>query len=159
MVTSTLERSTRHNAVSYLGSMWWVGLTFLDCGNSLASGSGSAPTSDCNMACSGNATEACGGPNRLNLYWSGTTGPSTNLGVGNWSFSGCYTWVILSYSHLYISNTSCSEGTTGRALTNGLATTGGSGSMTVALCLSTCQAAGYPLAGVEYSGECCKSLA
>ena len=66
-------------------------LTYLDCGNSLASGSGPAPTADCNTACSGNATEACGGGNRLNLFWSGTTGPQTNLGVGNWTFSGCYT--------------------------------------------------------------------
>ena len=63
----------------------------LVCGNSLAAGSGSAPTSDCNMACSGNAAEVCGGGNRLNLYWSGKAGPSTNLGVGNWAFSGCYT--------------------------------------------------------------------
>jgi hypothetical protein len=30
--------------------------------------------------------------------------------------------------------------------------------MTVDLCLSACQTAGYPLAGVEYSGECCKLL-
>ena len=28
--------------------------------------------------------------------------------------------------------------------------------MTVALCTSACHAAGYVLAGVEYSGECCK---
>jgi hypothetical protein len=109
-----------------------------DCGNTLASGSASAPSSDCNMACSGNATESCGGGSRLNLYWSGTTGPSTNLGVGKWAFSGCY-----------------NEGTTGRTLTNGLATTGGSNAMTVALCLTACQNAGYSLAGVEYAGECC----
>jgi len=28
--------------------------------------------------------------------------------------------------------------------------------MTVGLCTSACQAAGYPIAGMEYSGECCK---
>jgi len=46
------------------------------------------------MTCGGNATEACGGPNRLNLFWSGTTGPQTNLGNADWTFSGCYTSVI-----------------------------------------------------------------
>ena len=38
----------------------------------------------------GNATEACGGPSRLNLFWSGTSGPQSNPGVGLWKFSGCY---------------------------------------------------------------------
>ena len=108
-----------------------------DCGNSLVNPTGQAASTDCSMPCSGNATEQCGGPNRLNLFWSGTNGPQTNPGPTNWTFSGCY-----------------AEGTTGRALTTGMTTTGGSNVMTVALCLSACQAAGYPLAGVEYSGEC-----
>jgi hypothetical protein len=50
------------------------------------------------------------------------------------------------------------EGTNGRALPNGVTTPGGSALMTVALCTSSCQAAGYLLAGVEYSGECCKAF-
>lgn len=49
-----------------------------------------------------------------------------------------------------------SEGTSGRTLPNGVTTTGGSAAMTVDLCLTACQAAGYLLAGAEYSGECCK---
>jgi hypothetical protein len=61
------------------------------CGNTLAAGSGPAATGDCSMTCTGNATEACGGPNRLNLFWSGASGPQTNPGVGGWTFSGCYT--------------------------------------------------------------------
>jgi hypothetical protein len=51
----------------------------------------------------------------------------------------------------------CREGTTGRALPNGVATAGGSAAFTVALCLAACKTAGYVLAGVEYSNECCKS--
>ena len=61
-----------------------------DCGNTLAAGSGPAPSTDCDMTCTGNATEACGGPMRLNLFWSGTSGPQTNPGTGGWSFVGCY---------------------------------------------------------------------
>jgi hypothetical protein len=47
------------------------------------------------------------------------------------------------------------EGTTGRALTDGVAVPGGPSNMTVDLCTSTCQAAGYVLAGVEFAQECC----
>lgn len=61
-----------------------------DCGNTLAAGSGPAAAGDCSMTCSGNATEACGGPNRLNLFWSGTSGPQTNPGNADWTFAGCY---------------------------------------------------------------------
>lgn len=130
----------------------------VDCGNSLAAGSGPAPATDCSMPCSGNATEACGGPNRLNLFWSGTTGPQTNPGVGLWSFSGCYAYVVLYDLNFYVVYLifSCSEGTTGRALTVGATVPGGSSNTTVANCLSACQSEGYELAGVEYSGECCK---
>ena len=76
-----------------------------------------APVSDdegCNMACQGNATELCGGANRLNVYnFTGTiSGPPTLNPPGNgggggttpnpnvnpvldglpspWNYSGCY---------------------------------------------------------------------
>ena len=42
-----------------------------------------------------------------------------------------------------------------RALANGVATTGGSNALTVALCTSACKSANYLYAGVEYAGECC----
>jgi hypothetical protein len=71
----------------------WPRLTPLDCGNSLTVGAAAAPATDCSMTCTGNATEACGGPSRLNLFWSGTTGPQTNPGIGGWQFSGCYALV------------------------------------------------------------------
>ncbi|KAM0794890.1 WSC domain-containing protein [Usnea florida] len=43
------------------------------CGNAIAGGStvaagDTADTSGCNMVCSGNSTEYCGGPNRINIY-------------------------------------------------------------------------------------------
>lgn len=138
----------------------------IDCGNTLAAGSGPAPAGDCSMTCTGNTTEACGGPNRLNLFWSGTTGPQTNPGYGNWTFSGCYAYVTSRYPCLTrsrkifemnsLTQNECREGTTGRALANGVTTTGGSSEMTVDLCLTACHTAGYLLAGVEYAGECCK---
>ncbi|KAL2063582.1 hypothetical protein VTL71DRAFT_5387 [Oculimacula yallundae] len=107
------------------------------CGNKIATGSVPAPSTDCNVPCSGNATEPCGGPNRLNLFWNGQTGPTTNPGPGLWEFAGCYT-----------------EGVIGRTLDHGVAVVGGGNNMSVSNCVTACQGAGYKLAGVEYSGEC-----
>jgi len=36
-----------------------------------------------------------------------------------------------------------------------MAVPGGAGAMTVEACEAVCQAAGYTIAGVEYSQECC----
>lgn len=63
------------------------------CGNTITAGAGPAPVADCSMACSGNANEPCGGPNRLNIFTSGATppaGPVTNPGVGGYASIGCY---------------------------------------------------------------------
>lgn len=49
-------------------------------------GNGPAPdgNAQCNMACNGNAAEMCGGPNRLTVYQStssgGTTPPASGTG-------------------------------------------------------------------------------
>lgn len=113
------------------------------CGNTLAAGSAAAPAADCGQACSGDATEACGGGNRLTLFYNPNANvpppPVTNPGPPGWTSKGCY-----------------SEGTNGRTLANGVATTGGSAALTVALCTTACKNGGYKYAGVEYSGECCK---
>jgi len=78
----------------------------------------------CNMACTGEASETCGGPNRLNVYAAGP----------GWVQLGCYTDQVYS-----------------RTLANIGAY---SGSLTIEKCLASCEAAGYSLAGVEYGDEC-----
>lgn len=108
------------------------------------------------MACTGDNTQACGGPNRMNLYLNGgsaasttpatpppTTappapagGPYHNPGPAGWGGIGCYT------------------DAGARTLTYTAATAGGQGALTVALCTTACSAANYIYAGVEYSGEC-----
>ncbi|EKM51417.1 uncharacterized protein PHACADRAFT_263528, partial [Phanerochaete carnosa HHB-10118-sp] len=111
------------------------------CGDELINGAVTAPDSDCNMGCGGNATEACGGPNRLSVYTS--TGNVTALPIpvaqntslpGNWTFQGCI-----------------QENTTARVFpwqlilpTNNSAET----------CLSQCSAFGYGAAGMEFADEC-----
>ncbi|KAF9879202.1 copper radical oxidase [Colletotrichum karsti] len=118
---------------SYAGSEYY-GECY--CGNALAKGGVIANEADCTTPCNGNATQPCGGPNRLTLYKTALImGPSVNPGVGGWSSIGCY-----------------SEGTTGRTLDYGVHDI--TGGMTVAKCTASCQAQGFILAGVEYSGEC-----
>ena len=72
------------------------------CGNTIGGTGALAAAADCNMPCTGDDTESCGGPNRLSLYnYTGTvtppttptdpTGlsPVTNL-PGNWTYDGCW---------------------------------------------------------------------
>jgi glucan 1,3-beta-glucosidase len=97
----------------------------------LAAGSGGGPSPP---------TTTVGGPTTMSTVVSKT---STALGGGStgWTFLGCYT-----------------DNVGGRTLMNGVQVPGGASAMTIELCEATCKSAGYTLAGVEYSGECCKQL-
>ncbi|OAA42559.1 Galactose oxidase, beta-propeller [Metarhizium rileyi] len=109
------------------------------CGSSLATGGVKTAATECGMACGGDATQPCGGPGRLTLWkTSQVSGPSFNPGVNGWVSNGCY-----------------SEGTTGRALLQGVDSVPGA-QMTVAKCTAACAAAdaANTLAGMEYGGEC-----
>lgn len=107
------------------------------CGNFLASGASNVSMSECDMTCTGNASEFCGAGDRLNVYWNGSQPPSPPIivgSVGNWTSLGCY-----------------NDSTTARALANGMGVTG---EVTVESCTTACQDAGYQYAGVEYADEC-----
>ncbi|PHH91458.1 hypothetical protein CDD83_359 [Cordyceps sp. RAO-2017] len=107
------------------------------CGSKLAPGGVKAAEKDCSDTCGGDASQPCGGAKRLTLYQtSQVSGPSVNPGVNGWASIGCY-----------------SEGTTGRALTQGTNSVP-EAQMTVAKCTAACTASGYILAGLEYGGEC-----
>jgi Glyoxal oxidase N-terminus/WSC domain len=119
------------------------------CDNKL--GADSVKSTACNMACSGDATETCGGPGALNLYKyvsgtaSSTTTPtssttsSTPSSVATipagWAYQGCYI-----------------DGANGRDLT--LAQQADSATLTVESCIAYCVGKGYVVAGMEYSQQC-----
>lgn len=86
------------------------------------------------MPCAGNATESCGGPSRLNIFWSGVTvaPPGNKPTVGAYNYYGCQT-----------------EATGQRALSG--ATTA-SNTMTAEACAAFCS--GYTYFGMEYASEC-----
>lgn len=66
------------------------------CDKFLYNGAAPADESKCQMDCSGNAAEKCGGPGALSLYHTGTlktyaapAAQKTDL-PGNWVYQGCY---------------------------------------------------------------------
>ncbi|WWC86674.1 uncharacterized protein L201_001551 [Kwoniella dendrophila CBS 6074] len=88
----------------------------------------------CYMPCAGDSTEICGGPNALNIFINPDLTPATiNLPSG-WSTYGVV-----------------AEGTSGRALTT---TLWSSPTNTIESCANGCAAAGFTIAGTEYSSEC-----
>ena len=115
------------------------------CGNSINTGSalvaGNTPAvTQCDMTCSGNNTEYCGGPNRLNMFqkvYNLTTSvpPTTVKQVGTFLSQGCY-----------------KEATNGRLLSG--ASYANNTAMTVESCVNFCQASGATYAGLEYAQEC-----
>ena len=92
--------------------------------------------SSCNMVCSGDSSEVCGGPNLITVYYANRPapqGPVTNPGPSGFTFYGCY-----------------ADGAS-KALANQVQIPGGGSNMTVSGCTAACGAAGYALAGVEYA--------
>ncbi|KAL5331921.1 hypothetical protein ACEPPN_001461 [Leptodophora sp. 'Broadleaf-Isolate-01'] len=49
------------------------------CGNALNAGSVSAPEAECNLPCTGDASQTCGGSNRLNVYECGALPSSSSM--------------------------------------------------------------------------------
>jgi hypothetical protein len=133
----------------------YAGVEYADqcfCDNSIENGNTLNTAGACTMACQGNATEICGGPNAINIYsYSNggvTTATTTSLAstatsttvasasaIAGWTSIGCYSDVVGD-----------------RTLETEIYTI--TSAMTVELCLAACQAAGFTLAGLEYAGEC-----
>ncbi|OCF33820.1 hypothetical protein I316_04532 [Kwoniella heveanensis BCC8398] len=93
-----------------------------------------AVSGQCYMPCAGDSTETCGGPNALNIYVNEDIQPATTVLPTGWTTYGVV-----------------SEGTNGRALTY---TLWSKNDNTVESCAQGCAAAGYSIAGTEYSSEC-----
>ncbi|KAB8297713.1 hypothetical protein EYC80_001520 [Monilinia laxa] len=111
-----------------------------------------APATGCTMACTGNSTEFCGGPGRLNAYnYTATTLPptptptTTSVSVPSvtitdlpkgWIYKGCWVDRALGRGSILSVN-----------LPN-------DANMTVESCIQNCITAGYSIAGMEYYTQC-----
>jgi hypothetical protein len=108
------------------GSECYCG-TLADIENTLVSG-------ECKMACSGDSSQVCGGPNAINIYIDASNVPATVALPSGWTTYGVVT-----------------EGDNGRLLPVQLYS---SNENTVEKCANECAAAGYTISGTEYSSEC-----
>jgi hypothetical protein len=103
------------------------------CGDSFSNPTSIAPETDCSMSCSGDDTEACGGPNRLNIFKSSNPHSiASNPTIPGYTYTGCHT-----------------DSVGARVLTGNYIT---SSAMTVEMCAAFCQ--GYSYFGTEYGVEC-----
>ncbi|KAJ4473941.1 WSC domain-containing protein [Lentinula lateritia] len=101
-------------------------------------GSQVTAASDCNMPCTGDPSQTCGGPNLIDVYWDGdSTIPSSppTLYKSYWSYSGCFV-----------------DDTTQRTLAQQVYPD--SGIVTPLSCADTCAFYGYTVMGTEFGGEC-----
>jgi hypothetical protein len=114
------------------------------CGNALIDAATKDPVdADCNMACSGDATHACGGPNRVSLYSSVATfttypAPSAlKTGLpGQYTYTSCYAEPAAGLPPALPYQIINATGTT------------------VQWCLNLCSSYGYDAAGLEYGDQC-----
>ncbi|KAF4975873.1 hypothetical protein FZEAL_7396 [Fusarium zealandicum] len=116
------------------------------CANVLTSGTSYLKAASCaalpKMACRGNTTQFCGGPNTLTVWKDTSYTPPQDLVIGQTKISNG----MATYMGCY------SEPPSGRALSlDRIADTVG---MTNEKCVEFCQAGGYTYAGTEYSQEC-----
>jgi hypothetical protein len=105
------------------------------CGSHIATNSESADLEDCSMACAGDPTAYCGGPNRLELFMNPDIvggQPEQPAAAGDYSLVGCR------------------KEPDGRRALNGKATA--SSSMTNEACADFCQ--DFEYFGTEYGSEC-----
>ncbi|KIM49752.1 hypothetical protein M413DRAFT_408037 [Hebeloma cylindrosporum] len=121
------------------GNYIFAGVEFGHCDSTIQIPSQLAALSDCNMPCSGNVNETCGGPIRLNIFDSGKPPPTivrnVTQGQGLWTYQGCFT-----------------DSVSARTLGFGVNIPSGT---TAESCTAACQAAGgFVNAGLENGHEC-----
>ncbi|KAH9987623.1 copper radical oxidase [Russula compacta] len=126
------------------------------CGTGFANGGAPTPAGDCSMVCSGNSSEICGGPDRLNVYnYTGTNLPSTgNTGTGTTTGTGGGSSVFPVLANLptgWSYNACWVDNANGRILQTELPD---NQALTVENCIASCSSQNFSLAGLEFSIQC-----
>lgn len=128
---AAVQNSYKYFGVEYSGECF--------AGNTIAASSGPG-SPNCNMACYGNSSQICGGPNALSMfqntkYVDAGNKATISVASGSWTYQGCWT-----------------DSTSSRAL-SGYSYSNATG-MSIEMCASTCAQKGYSWMGSEYAAEC-----
>ncbi|KAJ7482564.1 hypothetical protein FB451DRAFT_1084926 [Mycena latifolia] len=142
--TTDLVNMTVENCIGFCDSKKFVfaGVEFMQecyCDDFIENSAVTAPITDCNLPCTGDRNESCGGPGRLNIFWSGAEPPPPPTippSIGKWESLGCY---------------SDNLNGQGRSLVNAVNV---EGQVSLETCTSACFDAGMPLSGTEFADEC-----
>ncbi|KAJ7880660.1 glyoxal oxidase N-terminus-domain-containing protein [Mycena leptocephala] len=114
-------------------------VSFVHCDDFIEPSGVSAPITECNLPCTGDPAESCGGANRLNIFWSGAEPPPVPTippFIGEWQSLGCYSDNV--------------DGQ-GRALVNAVNVVG---QVSLESCTLACFEAGMPFSGAEFANQC-----
>ncbi|KAJ7186433.1 copper radical oxidase [Mycena filopes] len=144
LATADVVNMTVENCIDFCDSKQFVfaGVEFMQecyCDDFIEPTGTTTPLTDCDLPCTGDADESCGGPNRLNIFWSGVTPPpppTIPASIGKWESLGCYSDNV--------------DGQ-GRALANIPAV---DGPVSLEACTDACFKAGMPFAGAEFAAQC-----
>ncbi|KAJ7915243.1 galactose oxidase [Mycena leptocephala] len=142
--TADLVNMTVENCIDFCDSQQFIfaGVEFMVsfyCDDFIEPSGVSAPITECNLPCTGDPAESCGGANRLNIFWSGAEPPPVPTippFIGEWQSLGCYSDNV--------------DGQ-GRALVNAVNVVG---QVSLESCTLACFEAGMPFSGAEFADQC-----
>ncbi|KAJ3755049.1 WSC domain-containing protein [Lentinula raphanica] len=109
-------------------------LNFQDCDSTIQIPSVPSDLADCDLACSGNSSELCGGSDNILIYTNGQPAPVIIQDVGEWTYAGCFT-----------------DSVAMRTLSIGIDVPAG---VVAASCTAACQTENFSVAGLENGQEC-----
>ncbi|KIK65233.1 hypothetical protein GYMLUDRAFT_39597 [Collybiopsis luxurians FD-317 M1] len=153
--TITIESCT---SACFAAGYEFAGTEFADqcfCDSAIKNGGAPIAASACNMVCSGNVSEFCGGPNALNMYnYTGKNLPPISTGGGGGGGGGAPVFPVTSglpkpwhYVGCYVDNAH------GRVFEFG-PEDGNNPNNTVEVCINECASQNFTVAGMEFSSQC-----
>ncbi|KAJ7058025.1 galactose oxidase [Mycena amicta] len=142
--TTDTTNMTVENCIAFCDAKNFIfaGVEFMQecyCDDFIENSGAETDQSDCDLPCTGNVSQACGGNSRLSIFWSGNPpppAPTIPESIGKWESLGCY-----------MDNVNGQ----GRALTEAVNV---DGEVSLETCTTACFNAGLPLSGAEFADQC-----
>ncbi|KAI0154753.1 putative glyoxal oxidase [Xylariaceae sp. FL1272] len=122
------------------------------CGNSFGTGSASAPASECQQLCAGDAFEYCGNGNRLSVYAINGTAPAVSDSKTATTSATAVAPAATGFPTGWTAQGCWQDGPNGRILPTYQAAD--NAQLTQQSCAELCDSKGYSISGTEYYTQC-----